>query len=329
MITPMRSATVVGSCQAAGIATSLRRLHPDAEIKAFHIRSTNDSSRAERACEGVDLVVTQFGDGEPEPGPFAPEHLRGKAGRVVSIPVVTFTGFHPDIFLTTRPHPDTRYDLGQYGSAIAVAAYRLGFDARRAERLFNAHTYEILGFEDHFERVKREFFALTREAGFDIVPYFQAWMRDGAFMHTINHPAIRVLDTFTRLALGYEPDLGTAADAPRAMEDVLSYSVVLPVYPEFARRIGVPGNTTFRRAAKPGERSTPESREIALREFVAQTYAAMAARPRQFGGNERVDSAAEAIAGYLPRSRTVAYRRLGTQWHLPEVGKRPALSGLA
>lgn len=328
MNTPVRRATVVASCHAPGIATSLRRLYPDAEIKAFHVRAMKDTAAAERACEDVDLVVTQLGDDAAEPNPFAPSRLRGKAGRVVSFPVITFTGFHPDIFLTPKPHPGTKYDLGQYVSAIAVAAFGLGFDSRRAERLYNAHTYEILGFEAYFEQVKYEFFAIAREAGFDVVPYFQAWIRRGAFMHSINHPTIRVIDTFTRLALGHEPEVGTVVgDGFSPADDRLLMSAVLPVYPEYARRIGVPGGTTFRRPIVAADRSSATNRDLSLRDVVEQTYRVMELQPRKFAGSERVERTAEAISAYLPRARTVSYRRTGTQWRISQLHTRAALSG--
>jgi hypothetical protein len=83
------------------------------------------------------------------------------------------------------------------------------------------------------------------EVGFDLSREINAWIGDDGFMHTINHPKQRVLNTLMHLAAA-KAELHLDSPELRTPDDALAHSFVLPVYPEIAEYLNVTGSLDFK-----------------------------------------------------------------------------------
>ncbi len=151
---------------------------------------------------GFDLAITQIGNTD-EHVSLCIERLREKRIPAIYLPVLVFSGFHPDITYIRSPDgsliPGLMMD---YHSLVVVAAFTLGLPEHRVLTLFNHFVFTELGYFEVFEASKAALLQNVRDAGYDLTPLFDEWLRrNGQFMYTINHPHIFSLATLCRLAL--------------------------------------------------------------------------------------------------------------------------------
>lgn len=262
---------IIGTCQAAGLAAATRAMLPDAEVAAWHVGVHPPDSEAEIAAKlrGFSLVISQIGDGRVN-SPLTPAALRAAGVTVLFQPAFVFTGFHPDITYITTPAGLFRGADSDYHSVIALAGFCLGLGVPRVCRLFNALICAELGYLDAYAAAQRELTASFARAGSDIAPLFAGWLAGGQpFMHTINHPHIRVLASLAQAALVQAGLVGPATAAPAGLADGLAQNFVWPVYPAIARQVGVAGAMTFLRRSQ----GAGGAREMPLETFVERSFA--------------------------------------------------------
>lgn len=257
---------ILGNCQALGVSGCLRSLRPDLRVKGYiwnHIVSPASAEVIARELEGFDVVVTHQAKGAAM-GALQTHVLRQRVKRLEVFPSLHWTGLHPDATRLPRGALASRAaPMGEYHSALALCSFLMGLPQGRAADLYNAYVYARLGYFE--EDAKSEQFHLARghAAGFDLRPAIAQWRRDGVFMHTPNHPTIRVMASIAGLVC---ERLGLERPAQSVLPSDLMAGVVWPVYPEIARRQGVAGSAAFK---KGGEL-------IDLQQMIAQSYAAYA-----------------------------------------------------
>ncbi len=242
--------SVLGNCQALGVAACLRRLLPDADILGVSGASFNDPSAVSRALaeiEDSDLVAAQPVSTRALDAARS-DALRTRLGsRLRVLPRIHFTGFHPDVVWvpSNRLPPAAKgyAPLGSYHSGLIMAAFAMGLPQERAVDLFNAYVYGILGYFDEYAKTMRYHLNEGRAQGLDLAAEFEQWRGRGIFVHTPNHPTV---DVFWSLAQSFVAETGLAA-APGATPppDALAHAVRWPVYPEVASRLGVAGSMRF------------------------------------------------------------------------------------
>jgi hypothetical protein len=260
---------VVGTCNAPILGTALRHILPQHEIVAFEGIVMMREGRIEEAADALDRCdVIVMNPLPPDYGRLSGEALAAArpAETVQRLPTVVFTGWHPDCIRlpSASPHTDP---MGPLTSAIAAAAYALGWGQAQALALFREDIYRRLGYFDEFAKATLFLKRLFAKQGIDIEPYWDDWVRS-PFMHTTVHPTSAVLADIAlavAIRLGLAPP-GTPRFKPAA--DPLSAHAVWPVYPEIARRLGVEGDYGFQTAIRQGER-----RRLTLEAFVAESYA--------------------------------------------------------
>lgn len=250
----MKTACVIGNCQADGLADWLAALSPDLTVEAFSVTGVapddpEAQARWRALMDRSDWVVMQTGPahrarfGLPEP-----EALRAEGRRVTRAPWIIFRGFHPDctyLFHQGAPIPGA---AGPLQSAIALAARLEDLPRERALRLYNAYVYARLGYFDAhaagLDLMREEWSAVGLDASRWLAP------QTTPFMHTINHPVPAMLEDVARqlLAGAGLSAAPTPADAP---PDRLVGGGIWPVYPEIAERLGMEGGTAYRRPGLP------------------------------------------------------------------------------
>jgi hypothetical protein len=249
---------VVSNCQTPGIANSMQSVTDEFKIVAIHIKNaqgkTTDYYIENYAKYEHLFVIPQLGRSLKE----IPE----LASKTTLLPPVYFSGYHPDsiyVFKDGRPFRG----IGDYHSCIAFSAFFEGCSEEETERFFNADVYQMAGYFQRWQSAKTTMMAQFRGLGFSAEDHFYRWCAPGAFMHTTNHPKIRVL---ADVAIDALRTLGSKIKGhPDTIEDGLASSVVFPVYPEIAAITGANGSYRFKPPA------TYET--LNLREFIELSFA--------------------------------------------------------
>jgi hypothetical protein len=265
---------VIGNCQTEGFRDALRAYFPAADVAWFSVGVPGAGRRAAEFEAGLDRCDRVFAQPVEHPhlGPLRFSELKRRHGpRLSVIPTIAFTGFHPDCVYLNDGQGALRGPMGAYHSALAAGAHAAGLDAARTCRLFNALLFGRLGYFAQYETSVGLLRAYFASLGLDLGDRPDAaWGRGAAFMHTINHPnALVIADLCTLILSG----LGIRAIDPLVLREVMGDRLVgqpvWPVYPEIARRIGVPGSHLFRAAITEGQ----GIRVMDLAGFVGRSFA--------------------------------------------------------
>jgi Polysaccharide biosynthesis enzyme WcbI/Domain of unknown function (DUF4214) len=275
---------VIGNCQAAGVAASMRRMVPGAQVESYELIALRNGSpdrdpeEIARRISRYDAVFTQKHD-LPQAGPLRTSRLLKRMRHVELFPAVSFDGLHPDATYISRDAEHLHSPVGAYHSALVAGAFLAGVPVGRVAGLFNAYVYGVLGYYPRYDAARSFLAELGGRVGFDLDGCIADWQATGAWMHTINHPHIRVLFSVARIALdkaGIPYDRTATADG---IEDNLARDSIWPIYPELAHRLGVEGGSlVFTKGL--GRCKAGEAREIGLDAFIEQSYAVYSDLPR-------------------------------------------------
>ena len=286
------SVAVIGNCQVGSMARCVRALLPEAAVKPISLMSAVRESRAEamaKVAERCDLIFTQEFE-TAGLGPLTTTALAAVRPDLIRYPRIVFTGFHPDInYIFDGPRAVTS-PMGDYHSEILMGAFLSGLPLERALRLFRPLTYQRLGYFKEYARCLRRLVRDGEALGFDLAPLAETWRADGAFMHTINHPKIRVMASLARLALA-RAGLAVAEIDPDQIEDGLAAGPRWPVYPEIAERLEVAGGLDFVTANASG------GEVIDLAAFAAGSYERYGELSSEVLGARLRSATLEVIAG--------------------------------
>lgn len=245
---------VLGNCQARGVAQAMRLLAPNSRVRFVPMgtlaRDHGDLDGLLATLSGYDHVYAQLFPAGLIPGGDI-NTLRLRDMRIVLFPTIVFPAFHPDMVYAGRVEDLSalklaRSPLGQYHSAIALCAHRLGLTAPQAARLFRADVFARLGYLDQWEPSVRETLAAGATVRFGLEREMNRWSRRGAFMHVINHPKAFVIGDIARRLLsesGFAPEPVEIEDY---IGDELARDVVWPVYPPVAEVYGLTGSYLFK-----------------------------------------------------------------------------------
>jgi hypothetical protein len=260
------SVLVVSNCQTFGLASAMQRATDRFRIVGTPVNEIRDRTQKDHV---ETLAAFEHAFVLPELA-----HLRDipeLAGKVTVIPAILFDGYHPDCIYACRGDQLIDSPLGGYHSCIILAAFLDGYAPDDVAGLFNAALYREAGYFRQWQSSKAALFARFRSTGFAAEDHFYRWCAHGAFMHTINHPKIRVL---ADLAADMLRRLDCAAEETSdALTDNLGNSEIFPVYPEIAALTGARGSYRFKPAG------TGET--LSLREFIELSFQYYAGLPRE------------------------------------------------
>ncbi len=246
---------VLGNCQAQGVADSIKSFAPDVDITRHLLVGLHPADRTttDRVVEDLlscDVVFLQtLEDRRPEFRSLI-MGLVDAHPRAVRIPVFAFRGFHPDCGHVQRGGQQVQGALGPYHSILGCAGWLEGLPAERTAALFNAFSYAALGYFDVYDQARERLTGQAVALGYELSPLFAACAPP--FMHTVNHPTASALHEVARRALEMA-GVARSAKAPLPT-DHLAGGPIWPIYPDIARRIGLPnaeidsGTLTFAHA---------------------------------------------------------------------------------
>ncbi len=237
---------VSSNCQTAGLAAAIRAMTDVSEVVAIPlIGEIPESVKIRLKAELADAWAFIHAANNSVAATLAAE-TAGAVNpglRCLRVPLINFTGFHPDICYAwnrdsrklTDPH---------YNSVIAVWCYARGMSVAQTVALFGASTFQALGYLDAWQRsvdALRKAFVDSDLAG-DFADFFLHIKRCGVFMHSMNHPRVDVINHLAsmvvrRLGLTIRRDIVMGE-----INDGLN-NIVWPVYPAIADALGVAGGS--------------------------------------------------------------------------------------
>jgi hypothetical protein len=190
----------------------------------------------------------------------------------VTVPVVWFPGFHPDVLHVAHPAGgELESAVGPYNSAIVVWGWLHGLDADQILARFRPEVFTALGytgwFAGHVDKLRGSFDGTDVDFGGWYLPL----ARRGPFMLTDNHPRLDALVQMARpvaLRLGADPQLVASQWEQVLVDGLQATSVVWPVYPGVADSLGLPGAYVWRRV---------DGELVGLDRFVRESLAGYAA----------------------------------------------------
>jgi hypothetical protein len=261
---PARRWLMVYNCVHVGLQNCLGLLRPDLHVEALDF-AAYEKRHAEFAptLAGYDRILT------------APHFVANacvdfrQAAPVTALPLTAFEAYQPDLCYLTVDGQVLRGPMFDYHSKIVTAAWRKGLSPAQARALFTGANYERFGYMGIWEACKQMYLGSYAEAGVDLAPYFPRWSREGAFMHSVNHPAIRVVADIARALLAQ--DGLEARQTDFLPHDNLKNAPVWPVYDEIAEALGVRGSMLFK--------VHNAYRFLDLDEFIAGSYAVLSQHP--------------------------------------------------
>jgi hypothetical protein len=225
------------------LAASLRVLLPEAVIIGFDLATASSNAvEVAAALRGCDHVISQ--DVAPRFGLLATRALVGSARRLHVLPPLQFRGFHPDMLTVHLDDVPVAGPTGFYHSRVAIAAYLAGIAPEDAAGLFNSLVFARLGYFDALRGQQDAAVARYAAYGIDLAAALPQWIEAGCFMHTPDHPKMRVMMELARLAC-MRMDVQPAA--PEALPaDPLVGQPSQPYFPELAARNGLAAEGAFR-----------------------------------------------------------------------------------
>jgi hypothetical protein len=249
----MKNIAIIGNCQAQEIAYCLQLMLPDYNISAGysgHIRTGRiDVGELLRRNE---IVVTQ----SVMASQIAADLTRLEIVRpALVIPTIFFSGFHPDFVYARQESGFIQSPLGNCNSAIALHAWRAGYNVEQTLGLFNKKVFKALGYDKYFGSALKFLVKNSETYGLKIDTEIQSVMQTGVFLHTPNHPKIAMVAALCRALLERLQIVPDLRFPERVIPDRLQTKVVWPLYPDISEEIGVEGEYIFKMPPKGKDRS--------------------------------------------------------------------------
>lgn len=252
---------VVFNCVNIGLANCLKLLDARLEVDSIDYGSfRRDADQYRQRLDEYDLVIT------------APHFVDnglvdlGAARALQTVPTIYFDAYHPDLCYLSGTEGMLKGALGDYHSKIITAAFKRGVPAQHVRDLFSRRHYAAFGYLDRWTRGRQALLRGFEQAGCAVDRYFSRWSARGAFMHSVNHPAIHVVYDIACALLDKHGIAYRRSDL--LPHDNLLNGPVWPVFDEVAETLSVPGSYQFK--------LPKQYRCIDLDEFIASSYAMLA-----------------------------------------------------
>ena len=190
---------------------------------------------------------------------------------LVTIPVLSFFGYHPDALHLTHPEGgEVESAVGPYCSGIVTWGWAHGLGEDEVVATFTPEVMDGLGYTTAWSRAMVRMQTIVERTDLDLARLHLPLVRGGCFMLTDNHPRVRALVQVARLIaehLGADPVWWRSRGRTSIPDGLLATGAVWPVYPPVAESLGLVGSYVWR---------TPDGELLGLREFVRRTLGLLA-----------------------------------------------------
>jgi hypothetical protein len=235
---------ILANCQGGSIASCAKAMNPQIEFEFVLVTELENGQRnLQTILRDYDKIFAQK---------FIQEQVQHELKeKVFYFPSIAFPTFHPDMTYVRGRKKNGELEtilnmMFSYHSAIAVFGYVTGISASQIINFYNPHVFSTLGYFDVCSSAREDLINEGSSVGMPLGALLNKWTNQGCFMHTFNHPHLRVLADITRdllLRAGVPVINQNVADY---LEDPLKGMPIWPVYPAIAERFGLVGDYAFK-----------------------------------------------------------------------------------
>ena len=263
--------SIIGNCQCESLATCLVTMTGAVTVDQHMVHEiVGDDERLAEVLANSDYIFAQTS--------FRPHAPASASQKIIYFPVIAFSAYHPDLTFVRGRRKGGEFEtvsspLSGYHSLISIFGYALGISLEDILTFYHSGVYSRLGYFNQWDEARRQLLHEGSDSGMPLHDMFEQWAKGDAFMHSSNHPSLRVVEDIARELLrrvGLRPSVDSihsiAADPLRAMP-------IWPIYPEIAERLGLRGSMMFKR-------HEPET-ALSLTELVTSSYECFAAYDRE------------------------------------------------
>lgn len=267
---------LIGNCQCDPIRTAFRMLFPysTTDRVMLHLEKDRRKEVIEERLRRYDMVVSQPANSGYEG--FSTDFVRSVVGdaRLMTFSNIHFEGLHPDVTYFGPSGRRLMGSLGEYHSAIILAAYLGGYSEAACRTFFEGELFGEFGYIQRFDESLAELAARSDQVDVPFFDEFEVSIRSHPSMMTFNHPTSDLLIAYAR-KLSREVSSRTGAVrsdfplSPYNCPSFLSENIIWPIYPALAAAHlqGRGGSLWFRRNLNVGG-----SPMIHLNELISSEY---------------------------------------------------------
>lgn len=237
--------TILSNCQGESLLACLKAMRPDIEIDFCIVsRLWNGSESILNIFENSDHVMTQLDIYET-----LSAELKAKA---LPFPRIVYPAFHPDMTYLRgikkgSSAVETIYTpMLHYNSKLIVHSFIRNKDSKEALEMFNEQNFKKLGYLAAAKRSAADLHGEFNRCGFDYANVDTLIKSGDCFMHSFNHPDLRIMRELAAQLLHKLGLDSTYRNVDRYANDPLKEQPIWPIYPEIAQQFGMQGDYAFK-----------------------------------------------------------------------------------
>lgn len=243
---------VTSNCQTTTLVDSLRLMkrNSDWQIKDLwknDITQEQLFDKLEFELKTTDLWITSFSKQELEL--YNEKKLLPKKLKVLTIPEIYFNAFHPDLtYILLRNGSVLTSPLIHYHSKIIFYSFLNNLNYKKIKNLFDANIFYELNYNTYWKSSINNLKNIFDKTDINFWNFFNNIKKNSIFMHSINHPDVRVICELAQSILStLKVDYAITTDeCVRLLPDHLkNYGPIWPIYPGVADSFGMQGNYLF------------------------------------------------------------------------------------
>ncbi|MDB6179716.1 WcbI family polysaccharide biosynthesis putative acetyltransferase [Paracoccus sp. Z330] len=238
----MQKVLIISNCATSGLAHSMRMLNQSVDVRACPLSKikTIDTVLEKNKIFDVAFIHPTLIRSFPD----AHQKILTASKKTIIAPTPYFDGYHPDLCYVTSNGNRISSPIGDYHSALCLAAFQFGLSVNDAVSLFNDATYERLGYYGIWPQSRDLMIKGFADHGHDIGQEFLRWTKNGPFLYSVNHPRSQCLFDLSKKFLSAANISYISPPFPPI--DYLSKGPWFPIYPGIAERCGVESSMLFK-----------------------------------------------------------------------------------
>lgn len=240
-----RRILVSSNCQTGGLHAALTAMLPRDSLDELPWSGTQTQEVLDLVGD-ADVWVTSV------PRETA-QSILGKAGstaRIIAVPEVWFTGFHPDQTPILRHNgAELHGAVGPYHSKIVIWSWLHGLTPAQTMEHFTPRVFAGLGYLEAWQPAVDILRMIFEPTDLSMRDWLLPLSRNGVFMLTNNHPRVEAVIQTARLVAAQLGAEETRLRYPWELvipDGLLATSYVWPVYPGIADSLDLPGAYVWR-----------------------------------------------------------------------------------
>lgn len=186
---------ILGNCQTDQLTLIL------SHMGGFQAKNIREDALCDRKVQdhsletfnNCDFIITQPLSSDHF-GPFQTEEIKRHAKPIMVIPNIYFSGLQPDLIYVGKMGKRYQSPLGDYHSAIAIAAFLEGYSIEQTKTLFRKeYLFQEAGFFDEWRQSLNEFRVREMFCDIRLCDEIEDSLKKRPLFYAPNHPSLELI----------------------------------------------------------------------------------------------------------------------------------------